>query len=181
MSSPRTQDHDEETSSHRESALTEKEIRARDDRGLRMAFEEPRIKSMVGVLCLSVVGKDLHTEQAFLNTCCVVSNGTSGWRKRNKWAPAFRGLWSGNVNSHIHDAWWLSWTHCCKNGISAVTKVSELFPKHMWNVFDSSSSGIRQWLSTLRLSLTGWSTHSSLPGTSPFYHWKAYILGTPAL
>ena len=36
-----------------------------------------------------------------------------------------------------------------------VNKVSELFPKHMWNVFDSSSSGIRQWLSTLRLSLTG--------------------------
>ena len=30
-----------------------------------MAFEEPRIKSMVGIFCFSMVGKELHTEQAF--------------------------------------------------------------------------------------------------------------------
>ena len=30
-----------------------------------MAFEEPRIKSMVVIFCFSMVGKELHTEQAF--------------------------------------------------------------------------------------------------------------------
>lgn len=36
-----------------------------------------------------------------------------------------------------------------------VNKISELFTKHVLNVLDSSSSGIRQWLSTLRVSLAG--------------------------
>ena len=59
-----------------------------------MAFEEPRIKSMVGMLCLSVVGKDLHTEQAFtehmLCDCLLLGPWEEG-REINR-APAFREL-----------------------------------------------------------------------------------------
>lgn len=58
-----------------------------------MAFEEPRIKSMVGVLCLSVVGKRPARNKLFLNTCCVRSpvGPRDEGREINR-APAFREL-----------------------------------------------------------------------------------------